>query len=199
MSATSTLSTIPGYVTGIWDVDPVHSEVSFVARHLVVGKVRGRFDRFTGTIVTADDPLQSRVDAMIEAASVNTNEPQRDAHVRSGDFLDVENFPSITFHSLAIRERGDRILVDGDLTIRGIARAATLDLEANSFIPDPEGETRAGFLATTEINRHDFGVSYNGPIPGVDRALALSDKVILQLEIEAVLRRNEGTPRPSAA
>ena len=188
MTLTNTLGTIPGYVTGTWDVDPVHSEVSFVVRHLVVSKVRGRFDRFSAAIVTAEDPMQSRVDTSIEAASVNTNHPQRDAHIRSDDFLDVENFPMITFRSSAIRRQGERFLVDGDLTIRDIARPVTLDLEMNGFIPNPDGGTRAGFSAMTEINRQDFGVSYNGPIPGVDRGMALSDKVTLLFEIQAVLR-----------
>ena len=98
----SVLSTIPGYVSGTWDIDPVHSEVSFVVRHMVVSKVRGRFDRFEGTIVTGDDPLQSSVEATINAGSVNTNQDQRDAHIRSADFLDVDNHPEITFRSLAI-------------------------------------------------------------------------------------------------
>ena len=97
------LSKVPGYVAGTWDIDPVHSEVSFVVRHMVVSKVRGRFDRFEGTIVTADDPLQSSVEAVINAASINTNQEQRDAHIRSADFLDVDNHPEITFRSLVVR------------------------------------------------------------------------------------------------
>jgi polyisoprenoid-binding protein YceI len=183
-------SKVPGYVAGTWDIDPVHSEVSFVVRHMVVSKVRGRFDRFEGTIVTADDPLQSSVEALINAASINTNQEQRDAHIRSADFLDVDNHSEITFRSSALRPAGDRFLVDGDLTIRGVTKAVTLELEVNGFTPDPYGGTRAGFTATTEINRPDFGVSYNGPIPGADNAMVLSDKVTLNIEIEAVLRQN---------
>ena len=144
MTLTSALTTIPGYVTGTWDVDPVHSEVSFVVRHLVVNKVRGRFDHFSAAIVTAEDPTQSRVDTSIEAASVNTSHSQRDAHIRSADFLDVENFPMITFRSSAVRPKGERFLVDGDLTIRDIARPVTLDLEINGFTPIPDGATSAG-------------------------------------------------------
>src|ERR1700683_151711 len=119
----SVLSTIPGYVSGTWDIDPVHSEVSFVVRHMVVSKVRGSFDRFEGTIVTGEDPLQSSVEATINAGSVNTNQDQRDAHIRSADFLDVDNHPEITFRSLAVRPGGDHFLVDGDLTIRGVTKA----------------------------------------------------------------------------
>src|ERR1700722_10718268 len=94
---------IPGYQTGVWDIDPVHSEVSFVVRHMVVSKVRGRFGKFEGSIVLADEPLQSSVEARIEAGSVDTNHEQRDAHVRSGDFLDTDNHPSIAFRSTGLR------------------------------------------------------------------------------------------------
>lgn len=184
------LSKVPGFVAGTWDIDPAHSEVSFVVRHMVVSKVRGRFDRFEGTIVTADDPVQSSVEAVINAASINTNQEQRDAHVRSADFLDVDNHPEITFRSLAVRPAGDNFLVDGDLTVRGVTKPITLELEVNGFTPDPYGGTRAGFTATTEINRQDFEVSYNGPIPGADNAMVLSDKVTLNIEVEAVLRQN---------
>src|ERR1700723_3281806 len=94
---------IPGFIAGTWEIDPVHSEASFVVRHMVVSKVRGRFDRFSGTIVTSEDLARSSVNVTIDASSVNTNEPNRDNHVRSADFLDVENFPNITFRSTAVR------------------------------------------------------------------------------------------------
>ena len=152
--------TIPGYQVGIWDIDPVHSEVSFVVRHMVVSKVRGRFGRFEGSIVLADEPSLSRVDARIEAASIDTNNDQRDAHVRSDDFLDTDNHPSITFASIGVRQERDPFLLDGDLTIRGSIKPVTLTLELNGFGPDPHGGTRTRFSAHTEINRQDFGVSY---------------------------------------
>jgi polyisoprenoid-binding protein YceI len=179
---------IPGFIAGTWEIDPVHSEVSFVVRHMVVSKVRGRFDRFNGTIVTDEDLARASVNVTIDASSVNTNEPNRDNHVRSVDFLDVENFPNITFRSTAVRSEGDEFSIDGDLTIRGITHPVTLDVEVNGFTPDPYGGTRAGFSATTEINRQDFGVSYNGPIPGANNAMVLSDRVTLTLEVEAVLQ-----------
>ncbi|MHB8438634.1 MAG: YceI family protein [Acidimicrobiales bacterium] len=187
---TSTLSpqTIPGYVVGTWDIDPVHSEVSFVVRHMVVSKVRGRFNKFEGTIVTAENPLESSVRATIDAASVDTNQEQRDTHVRSADFLDAQNYPSLTFTSTALRPSGDGYEVDGELTIRGVAKPVVLELDLNGFSPDPYGGTRVGFSAKAEINRQDFGVSYNGPIPGANNAMVLSDKITLNLEIEAVLR-----------
>jgi polyisoprenoid-binding protein YceI len=184
----STAVQIPGFIAGTWEIDPVHSEVSFVVRHMVVSKVRGRFDRFSGTIVTDEDLARSSVNVLIDASSINTNEPTRDSHVRSADFLDVENFPNITFRSTAVRSEGGGFLIDGQLTIRGATRPVTLDVEVNGFTPDPYGGTRAGFSATTEINRQDFGVSYNGPIPGANNAMVLSDKVTLNLEVEAVLQ-----------
>ena len=184
-----TTQNLPGYVTGTWDIDPVHSEVSFVVRHMVVSKVRGRFNQFEGTIVTAEDPLASSVQATIAAGSIDTNQEQRDAHVRSADFLDVETHPTLTFTSTGLRTKGEEFVLDGDLTIRGVTNPVSLDLEVNGFGPDPYGGTRAGFSATTEINRQDFGVSYNGPIPGANNAMVLSDKIALTLEVEAVLRQ----------
>jgi polyisoprenoid-binding protein YceI len=189
MSTSAAPSTVPGYVVGTWDVDTVHSEVSFVIRHMVVSKVRGRFDKFEATIITAEDPLASSVEATIEAGSINTVQEQRDDHIRSADFLDAENHPTITFVSRGLRPSGKNFSLDGDLTIRGVTKPVTLELEVNGFGPDPFGGTRAGFTATTEIDRGDFGVSYNGPIPGADNAMVLSDKVALHIEIEAVLRQ----------
>jgi len=188
---TETAVEIPGYVAGTWTIDPVHSEVSFVVRHMMVSKVRGRFDTFEGTIVTAEDPLQSRVDATVDLSSVNTGEPNRDNHIRSADFFEVESHPTLTFHSTGVRPDGDNFLLDGDLTIRGTTRPVTLKLEVNGFGPDAYGGTRAGFSATTEINRNDWNVSYNGPIPGASNGMVLSDKVTINLEIEAVLNKGE--------
>jgi polyisoprenoid-binding protein YceI len=192
MTTTTTPSarTIPDYQVGTWDIDAVHSEVSFVVRHMVVSKVRGRFDTFEGTIVTAEDPLDSSVQVTIESGSIDTNQDQRDEHIRSADFLDVEHYPTLSFTSMAVRPSGDGYEVDGELTVRGVTKPVTLELELNGFTPDAWGGTRVGFSAKTEINRQDFGVSYNGPIPGADNAMVLSDKVALTLEIEAVLRQN---------
>ncbi|HLH83727.1 MAG TPA: YceI family protein [Trebonia sp.] len=179
---------IPGYVAGTWAIDPVHSEVSFVVRHMMVSKVRGRFDKFEGTIVTAENPLESSVTATVDVSSINTGQEQRDAHIRSADFFDAENHPAMTFTSTGVRPEGDHFLLDGDLTIRGVTKPVTFRLEVSGFGPDAYGGTRAGFSAATEINRHDFGVSFNGPIPGVPGGVAVSDKVTINLEIEGVLQ-----------
>jgi polyisoprenoid-binding protein YceI len=184
---------IPGFIAGTWEIDTIHSEVSFVVRHLVVSKVRGRFDRFGGTIVTDEDLARSSVNVTIDASSVNTNEPTRDNHVRSADFLDVENFPNITFVSTAVRSESGAYFVDGDLTIRGTTRPVTLDVELNGFINDPYGGTRVGFSATAEVDRNDYGVSFNGPIPGTDNAMVLSNRVNFTIEVEASLQGDAAT------
>ncbi len=187
---TETAVEIPGYVTGTWTIDPVHSEVSFVVRHMMVSKVRGRFDKFEGAITTGSDPLQSTVTATVDLSSVNTGNETRDNHIRSEDFFHVEKHPTMTFRSTGVRADGESYLLDGDLTLRDITRPVTFRLELNGFGPDPYGGTRAGFSAITEINRNDWNVSYNGPIPGASNGMVLSDKITINLEIEAVLDKN---------
>jgi polyisoprenoid-binding protein YceI len=182
---------IPGYVVGTWSIDSVHSEVSFVVRHMMVSKVRGRFDTFDATITTAQDPLQSSVTATVDLSSVNTGNETRDNHIRSEDFFHVEKHPTMIFRSTGIRPEGENFLLDGDLTLRGVTKPVTFFLEVNGFGPDTHGGTRTGFSATTEINRNDWDVSYNGPIPGASNAMVLSDKVTINLEVEAVLNQGE--------
>src|SRR5215469_1256876 len=182
------MTEIPGYVAGKWDIDPVHSEVSFTVRHMMVSKVRGRFDKFEGTIVTGEKPLESTVTASVDLASINTGQEQRDEHIRSADFFEVETFPTMTFTSTGVRAEGDHFLLDGDLSLKGVTKSVTFKLEVSGVGPDAYGGTRIGFSATTEINRLDYGVSFNGPIPGVPGGVAVSEKVAINLEIEGVLQ-----------
>ncbi len=177
---------IPGYVAGKWVIDPVHSDVSFLARHMMVSKVRGHFTKFEGELVTAGDPLQSTVTATIDLNSISTNNEMRDNHIRSADFFEVETYPEMTYRSAGLRRDGDDFVLDGELTLKGVTLPVPLKLEVNGFGPDSQGNTRAGFSATGEINRMDFGVSYNGPIPG--GGVAVSEKIQLVLEVEAVLQ-----------
>jgi polyisoprenoid-binding protein YceI len=181
----------PGYVAGNWIIDPVHSEVAFVVRHLMISKVRGRFTTFEGQIVTAADPLESSVTATIDLTSIETGSAQRDDHLRAADFFDVENHPTMTYHSSGVRRDGDDYVLDGELTLKGVTQPVPLKLEVNGFGPDPFAAdplagARAGFTATGEINRMDFGVSYNGPIPG--GGVALSEKVQIAIEIQMALQ-----------
>jgi polyisoprenoid-binding protein YceI len=186
---TPTTTQIPGYVAGTWDIDPVHSDVSFSVRHMMVSKVRGKFLTFSGEIVTGEDLTGSSVIAAIDATSIDTNNEQRDGHIRSADFFDVENHPQWTYRSTGVRVDGDEIVVDGELTIKGVTRQVPLKLELGGFGPDafnPEG-TRAGFSASTSIDRNDFGVDIKLPMDG--GGVVVGDKVQINLEIEAVLRQ----------
>jgi polyisoprenoid-binding protein YceI len=186
MTSAATTS-IPGYVAGTWDIDASHSDVSFTVRHMMVSKVRGRFGAFSGEIVTSEDLSSSSVTATIDASTIDTNNEQRDGHIRSADFFDVENHPQWTFRSTALRPDGDDFALDGELTIKGVTRPVTLALEINGFGPDAWGGTRAGFSASTTIDRNDFGVDIKMPLDG--GGVVVSDKVQISLEIEAVLRQ----------
>lgn len=179
-------SPIAGYVAGTWKIDPVHSEVGFSVRHMMVSKVRGKFTKFDGEIVTGEDVLGSSVTAEIDLASIETGADQRDAHLRSPDFFDTDNHPLMTYRSAGIRRDGDDYIVDGELTLKGVTKSVPLALVVNGFGPDAYGGTRAGFTATAEINRQDFGVSWNAAME--TGGVVVADKVAIHLEIEAVLQ-----------
>src|SRR6266536_891143 len=180
-----TTVTIPNYVVGTWTLDPAHTEIGFVARHMVVSKVRGKFEKFTGSITTAENPLEPHAEAQIDMSAITTGNDQRDEHLRSTDFFDVASHQTMTFRSTGVRPAGESYLVDGELTIRGITKAITLEVEIGGFTPDPWGGTRAGFSATTVINRHEFGVSFNAAIE--TGGVVVSDKITINIEAEAVL------------
>jgi polyisoprenoid-binding protein YceI len=183
----ATTTSIPGYVAGTWDIDASHSDVSFTVRHMMVSKVRGRFGKFSGEIITGENLTDSAVTATIDATSIDTNNEQRDGHIRSADFFDVENHPQWTFRSTGVRVDGGDVALDGELTIKGVTRPVTLALEVNGFGPDAWGGVRAGFSASTTIDRNDFGVDIKMPLDG--GGVVVSDKIQIQLEIEGVLRQ----------
>ena len=182
----STAVQIPGYVVGTWDIDASHSTVGFSVRHMMVSKVRGYFRSFSGEIVTAEDPAQSSVTATIDMDSIDTRQEQRDAHIRSADFFDVGNHTVMTFRSTGVRTDGADWRVDGELTLKGITKPVSLELELNGFGPDAYGGTRAGFSASTVISRSEFGVDIQMPMDG--GGVVVGDKINVELEIEAVLR-----------
>jgi polyisoprenoid-binding protein YceI len=186
MTTSADTTSIPGYVAGTWDIDTVHSEVGFSVRHMMVSKVRGRFTAYSGQIVTGKNPLESSVSADIELGSIQTGAEQRDEHIRSADFFEVEKYPTMTYRSTGIRADGGDYVVDGDLTLKGVTKQVPLKLELNGFGPDPYGGTRAGFTATAEINRRDFGVNFSAPMQNGGAVVA--DKITINLEIEAVLK-----------
>ncbi|KAB2339344.1 YceI family protein [Actinomadura rudentiformis] len=183
---------IPGYVAGDWILDPAHTDVGFKIRHMMLNKVRGQFTGVEGRIVTAENPLESTVTATIDLATIDTGNAQRDEHVRSADFLDVATYPTMTYRSTGLRPDGDAFLLDGELTLRGITKEVPLRLEIGGFGPDPFRQddpfkgARAGFTATGELDRTDFGVGDTATIPG--GALGLGLKLQLILEIQAVLQ-----------
>jgi polyisoprenoid-binding protein YceI len=185
MTATTTATVIPGYVAGTWTIDPVHSEIGFSVRHMMVSKVRGKFTNFSGEIVTGDDPLKSSATAVVDLKSISTGQDQRDAHLRSADFFEVETYPTMTYRSTGVRFEDDNYILDGELTLKGVTKNVPLVLELNGFGPDPFGGTRAGFSASGEINRRDFNVNFSAPMQ--NGGVVVSDKITLHLEIEAVL------------
>ncbi|MDZ4264195.1 MAG: YceI family protein [Mycobacterium sp.] len=169
--------------TGTWTIDPVHSSVGFSVRHLVVSKVRGEFDTFSGTITVAEDGTPS-VQAEIAVDSINTRNEQRDAHLKSADFFDAQNHPVATFASTAVRADGDRYVIDGDFTLKGITRAISLDLEFNGVNPGMGHGEVAGFEASVVLNRKDFGIDIDMPLE--TGGAVVGDKVTITLEIEAL-------------
>jgi polyisoprenoid-binding protein YceI len=191
--STSTVE-VPGLVAGTWTIDPVHSEVGFSVRHLMVSKVRGTFTTFEGAITVAENSLDSKVEATIDASTVVTGDENRDAHLRSQDFFDIEKHPKITFVSTKVQPHGSDYVVTGDLTIHGVTRSVDLDLEFNGVSPDPWGGQRAGFSASTEISRGDYGIEFNMAVDG--GGVVVGDKVKIIIEIEAILQKDE-TPAPA--
>jgi polyisoprenoid-binding protein YceI len=183
----STTIQVPGYIAGTYDIDPVHTDVSFTVRHMMVSKVRGKFHGVTGTIVLAERPEDSSVEAEIDLSTIDTGNEQRDDHMRSADFFEVARFPKMTFRSTSVRAKDDdELVVTGELTLKGVTRTVDLVLEVNGFAKDPYGGTRAGFSASTTLNRKDFGVTIDMPMDG--GGAVVGDKIQVNIEIEAVLR-----------
>ena len=165
---------------GSWNVDAVHSEVGFTARHLMVSKVRGQFKDFDAVVRVAQPFHESTIEAIVQMASVDTNSPDRDVHIKSADFFDVENHPAMTFKSTKVTDR----TLDGLLTIKGVSKPVSFDLDFGGTSADPWGGTRAGFEATTEINRKDFGLSWNVAVEG--GGVLVGEKVKIALAVQLV-------------
>lgn len=184
MSAATHPADLAKKLEGTWEIDPAHSSLEFSVRHMMVSKVKGRFTRFAGTIVIAEELEASSVRASVEAASIDSLEPTRDGHLRSADFLDVEAYPTIEFASTAVRPEDDGAQVTGNLTVHGVTKPVTLEAELNGSGPDPYGGTRVGFSATTEVSRKEFGLEWNALLEG--GGAIVGDKATLTFEVEAV-------------
>ncbi len=165
---------------GTWNIEPSHSSVGFSVRHLGLSKVRGQFNSFSGALTIAQDHTASSVSAVVELSSIDTNNADRDGHLQSTDFFGVENNPAMTFTSTAVTPTS----LTGDLSINGISKPVTFDLEFHGVAVDGYEVTRAGFSAAGEISRSDFGIDFNMPI-GLDGML-IGDKISIELEIQAV-------------
>jgi polyisoprenoid-binding protein YceI len=171
-------STLNGLSTGTWAIDPTHSEVGFVARHLMVSKVRGSFADVAGTVEVADELSNSVANVTIQTASVATGTADRDAHLRGTDFFDVETFPEMTFVSTSF----DGQTLVGDLTIKGVTKPVTLDVEFNGVATDPWGNEKAGFEAKGELNRTDWGLTWNAALE--KGGVLVSEKIVLVLDVQ---------------
>lgn len=185
-SATTTTATELPLAAGTWVLDPVHSGVHFKVRHLGLSNVHGRFNRFDATLTVGATLADTRVDATIEMSSVDTNLPDRDAHLRGTDFFSADEHPVTTFRSTGIRVTGEsEYALDGELTMNGVTRPVRLDVEFHGVETQPaDGSTHAGFSATTTVNRNDFGIDFNAPL-GVDK-LALGKKIGVEFELQFV-------------
>ncbi|MFE9030806.1 YceI family protein [Streptomyces iakyrus] len=172
---------------GTWVIDPVHSSISFSVRHLLVAKVRGMFETFSGAVVVADDGTPS-VTAEIAVNSINTRNDRRDAHLTSADYFDAEKYPTATFTSTGVRADGDKYAIDGDFTLKGVTKPVTLDLEFNGVIRVMDYGEVAGFEASVVLNRKDFGIDLALPFDTGSKIVSdkVGDKATITLEIEAL-------------
>ena len=179
-------TTLTPELTGTYTIDPSHSRIGFVARHAMVTKVRGSFNEFTGSgYFDAEDPSKSKVELTIQANSIDTRNADRDGHLKSADFFDVERFPRATFASTRIEARGDgRFDVTGDLTLRDVTRPVTLAVELTEPIADPWGNVKRGVSATARIDRKDFGLNWNSTLEA--GGVLVGDQVDIAIEVELV-------------
>ncbi|MFZ2175361.1 MAG: YceI family protein [Rhodococcus sp. (in: high G+C Gram-positive bacteria)] len=182
---TAATTTFPGLTAGTWAIDTVHSTVGFSVRHLMVSKVRGTFNDFTGAITVAADGTAA-VTAEIKVDSIDTKNADRDAHIKSADFFDAEKHPTATFKSTGVRAKGDNYVVDGEFSLHGVTRPVELALEFNGVNAGMGNGPVAGFEATTVLNRKDFDISIDMPLEG--GGAVVGDKITITLEIEAGLQ-----------
>jgi polyisoprenoid-binding protein YceI len=176
---------------GTWSLDPSHTSVGFSVRHLGLSKVRGRFSSFTGDVVVAEDPSQSSVQVAVDVTSIDTRDDKRDEHLRTNDFFSATEFPTMTFTSTSVSGSGATWQVTGDLTIRGVTRQVTLDTTFEGTASDPWGGSRAAFTATTEVDREQFGMTWNAALES--GGVLVGKKVKIEIEAEAVLQAPAAT------
>lgn len=182
LTRTAAGTTVPN--AGTYEIDPTHSSVGFQVRHLGLSKVRGSFETFSGTVSIDEDPARSTVEVSLDATSFSTGVEDRDNHIKSADFLDVENYPALTFRTTGVRKDGDDWKVDGELTVKDTARPVTLDVEFEGAGEDPWGNARIAFSAETEINREDWGINWNQALE--TGGVLVGKKVKVTIDVQAV-------------
>jgi len=188
-ATTAPTRTLDGVVLpapGVWEIDPGHAEVAFVGRHFMVTKVRGRFPGVTGAVVVAEDPAESRVDVVIDLATVESGNSARDEHLKSAELFDVARYPEATYRSVRVDWHGTSGRVDGDLSIHGVTRRVPLDVTFSGYVRDPWGGDRAVFAARTTVDREDFGITWNVALEA--GGLLVSKEVTIEIDLETVLR-----------
>jgi polyisoprenoid-binding protein YceI len=177
---------VAGYQAGTWKLDPTHSDIAFSVRHLAISKVKGKFETFDVTVTAPENPSDATIEATIDVASVNTNQAQRDEHLRTSDFFAISEHPTMVFTSTAFHPNEDgTFVVEGDLTLRGVTKNVSLKGDFGGIITDGYGQTKAGVEASTKINRHDYGVSWNAALEA--GGVTLGDDVTITFDLQFVL------------
>lgn len=177
-------STALALPTGTWTIDPTHTRIGFVARHMMVTKVRGEFRDYAAEINVAENPLESSLTAEVQMASIDTGNADRDGHLRTNDFFAVDQYPTMRLVATGFEPAGDGYVMHADLTIKGITRRVDFELEVDGVGQDPWGGTRAGFAASATINRKDWGIEWNAPLE--TGGVLVGEKVQIELDVQLV-------------
>jgi polyisoprenoid-binding protein YceI len=187
MTATTTLD-VPGYKSGTWVLDPSHSEVTFSVRHMMISKVRGTFGMKSATLIAPENPLDAKVEASVDVTSLDTKDAGRDAHLKSADFFDIENHPTMEFISTGAHVKDGEFFVDGDLTIRGVTKPVSFEFEFGGFGTDPWGNYKAGATAKTVVNREEFGLTWNAALE--TGGVLVGKDVTITLDLQGALQQD---------
>ena len=181
---TTTPTTTASLPAGTWTIDPTHTRIGFVARHMMVTKVRGSFSEFSAEVEIAEHPFESKLSAEVQMASIDTGSADRDGHLRTNDFFDIEQYPTMQLVATGFEGSGDSYVMHADLTIKGVTKPVAFEIEFDGVGQDPWGVTRAGFTATTTINRKDWGVEWNAPLE--TGGVLVGEKIQIELDVQLV-------------
>ncbi len=181
-TTTSSSSSTVSLPAGTWSLDPTHTHIGFTVRHMMVAKVRGSFSEYSAEITVGENPLDSTLSAVVQMASIDTGNGDRDGHLRTNDFFSIDEFPTMTLRSTSIEAKGGDYVLHADLTIKGVTKSVAFDLEFAGTGQDPWGNTKAGFTASTTINRKDFGIEWNAPLE--TGGVLIGEQVKIEIDAE---------------